>query len=280
MALWYDETYRDQSRFGLRVTRTLCETVSDYQRIEILDTVRLGRTLVIDGIFMTSERDQHYYHEMLVHPPLVTVDARHVLIIGGGDGGTARQVLRHPGVERVVMVEIDGAVVAACREHMPALGAWDDPRLDLVIGDGIAYVADPDHGPFDVILLDGTDPVGPGEGLFNRAFYADVARRLRPGGVFALQSESPILMPELFYDIQSALRESFAVVAPYFGTVPLYAAGNWSWTYASDRADPMAIDADRAAAIEAGCDYYNRDIHRAAFAQPSAVRRRLARLSR
>jgi spermidine synthase len=275
MTLWYREVYEDESSYGLRVKRTLHSAQSDFQYVEVIDTVQLGRVLVIDGIFMTSERDEHFYHEMLVHPALVTTPAARVLVIGGGDGGTVRQLMRHPDVTEVVMVEIDGAVVEACKEHMPALGTWDDPRLELVIGDGIAYVRDRDVAPFDVILLDGTDPVGPGEGLFNREFYADVARLLAPNGVFALQSESPILMPKLFGEIVTTLRELFPRVHPYFGPVPLYAAGIWSWTYASKGADPMAIDDQRLAAIEAGCKQYNRDIHRGAFALPNYVRQLL-----
>ena len=272
MTLWYEEIYKGESSYGLRVNRTLYNAQSDYQYVEVIDTALLGRVLVIDGIFMTSERDEHFYHEMLVHPALVTTPASRVLVIGGGDGGTVRQLMRHPGVAEVVMVEIDGHVVEACKQHMPALGAWDDPRLELIIGDGIAYVRDSDVAPFDVILLDGTDPVGPGEGLFNREFYANVARRLAPAGVFALQSESPILMPKLFGEIVTTLGELFACVHPYFGPVPLYDAGIWSWTYASQSADPMAIDEQRLVAIEAGCKQYNRAIHRGAFAQPNYVR--------
>ncbi len=275
-SFWYDETYRDQVRYGLKTERTLFKANSDFQLVEVLETSFMGRVLVIDGVFMTSERDEYLYHEMLVHPALVTAPSpKRVLIIGGGDGGTAREVLRHPGVEQVTMVEIDGVVVEACKVHMPTLGNWDDPRLELIIGDGVAYVKDAAPSSFDAVLLDGTDPVGPGKGLFGYEFYRGVKRTLAPGGVFALQSESPILMPELFADIQKALAETFAVAAPYFGPVPLYAAGIWSWTYATDIADrraPQTIDDTRLAAIESGCRYYCRDIHRAAFAVPNQLR--------
>jgi spermidine synthase len=273
---WYDEVWQQHLRYGLAVTRTLFSGHSAHQRIEILDTPHAGRVLALDGVFMTSERDEHYYHEMLVHPALCcAASAERVLIIGGGDGGSARQVLRHDRVRELVMVEIDDLVVEACREHLPSLGAWDDPRLELIIGDGVAYARDAPAAAFDVVILDGTDPVGPGQGLFDRAFYASIARLLRPGGVFALQSESPILMPALFADIQRALAGAFARVDPYFAPVPLYAAGTWSFTFCAAAADWRAPEPALLAAIEPACRYYNRDLHRAAFAQSNEVRRLL-----
>lgn len=273
---WYDEVYQDEERYGLRVERTLYAEQSDYQRVEVLSTPAMGNVLVIDGVFMTSEKDEHYYHEMITHPALTTAPrGKRVLIIGGGDGGTAKRVLQHPTVEHVTMVEIDRCVIEASKAYLPALGAWDDPRLDLIVGDGIAYVAEADVEPFDVVLLDGTDPVGPGEGLFGRSFYRGVKRVLASDGVFALQSESPFLLRPIFVEIQHALRELFATVRPYFGPAPLYSAGPWSWTYATDSADPLAIDDHRADIIEPHCTYYNRDIHRAAFAMPSDLRREL-----
>lgn len=276
MALWYDEVYEGRVRFGLKVRRTLYARDSAYQRVEILDTEYFGRVLALDGIFQTSERDEFYYHEMLVHPALCAAPAiRDVLVIGGGDGETAREALRHPEVERVVMCEIDRAVVEACAEHLPEIGAWDDPRLELVFADAVEYVKDLAPGSFDAVLLDGSDPVGPSEGLFDAAFYASVRRALRRDGVFALQSESPTATPAVFRDIVRHLRRTFSRAAPYFGPVPLYAAGTWSWTFASDAVDPSDLRAERAERVEAACRYYNREIHRAAFALPQQLRREL-----
>ena len=278
MSLWYTETYNDNVRFGLRVVRSLYRQQSEFQLVEVFETAELGRALAIDGIYMTSEGDEFYYHEMLVHPALLTVaNPRRVLIIGGGDGGTAREVLRHPGVESVVMVEIDAAVVEACKKHLPRHGAWDDPRLNVQIGDGIGYVKTATVEPFDVVLLDGTDPVGPAKGLFNQDFYLGVKRVLAPSGVFALQSESPILIRSVFLEIQRTLKTVFSGVHPYFGPVPIYAAGIWSWTFASDSVDPLAVDEQRLAAIESSCQYYNAQIHQGAFAVPNNVKRDLAR---
>jgi spermidine synthase len=263
-------------RYGLAVKEQVFEGQSDFQKVEVLDTMHFGRVLVIDGVFMTSEREEFLYHEMLVHPALCTAPRiRRVLIIGGGDGGTAREVLRHPEVEEVRMVEIDPVVVDASKAHLPTLGAWDDPRLDVRIADGIAYLRDTDDPPWDVILLDGTDPIGPGEGLFNASFYRSVKNNLADGGVFALQSESPLL-DRVFHEIQDTLEDTFRGVHPYFGPVPLYSAGVWSWTYATEGADPMAIDDIRASRIESVSKAYNRELHRAAFVKPQYVKKRLA----
>ena len=273
MGLWYEETYADRVRLALKVRRTLHAEDSVFQHIEIVETEAMGRVLVLDGVFMTSERDEHYYHEMLVHPALTTVERpARVLIIGGGDGGTAREVLRHPEVERVDMVEIDGRVVEACKAYLPGFGAWYDPRLHVEIGDGVAYVRDANEPRYDVVLLDGTDPVGPGKGLFDEAFYRNVYRMLAPGGAFALQSESPFLMREVFTEIQDTLGRIFGKVDPYFGPAPIYGAGVWSWTLASDAVDPLAPAAVRVQRIEAVAKYYNAAIHRAAFARPNELR--------
>lgn len=279
MERWYDETFAGGSRMGLRMSRTVFEGRSEHQRVEILETDWYGRVLVIDGVFMTSEHDDFFYHEMIVHPAMLTVEApERVLVVGGGDGGTAREVLRHPGVREVVMVEIDGLVVEACRRHMPALGAgaWDDPRLHVRIGDGVAFAREAASASFDVVILDGTDPVGPGEGLFDEAFFRDCRRVLRPGGAFAGQTESPFYFPELFARIQRRLRAAFESVRPYFGPVPLYAAGEWSWTLASDRDRHQAVDLARLTPLAPGCRYYNRDVHASAFAVPNHVRALLA----
>ena len=275
MGSWYDETFENKTRYGVMVRDVLFSAKSDFQKIEILDTVHYGPVLVIDGIFMTGEKEEHFYHEMLVQPAMTTAARMaRVLIIGGGDGGTAREILRHPGVQSVVMVEIDPMVVEACRAHMPTLAtAWSDPRLDLIIGDGIAYVKREDVGPFDIIFLDGCDPVGPSEGLFNAEFYTDCKRLLTSDGVFALQTGSPILQQELFVDTVRTLREVFLRVAPYFGPAPLYASDQWSWTLASDRHEHLAVVDERARLVEKTARYYNRDIHRAAFAVPNNLKK-------
>lgn len=271
---WYHETYGNRTRFGVRLTERLFDGQSDFQRVEVFETAFFGRALALDGYFMTSEGDEFLYHEMLVHVPLMMAPAvQDVLVIGGGDGGTVREVLRYPGVRRVTMVEIDPLVIEVSKRYLAKIGtAWDDPRLEVRVGDGIRFVRDAADGAFDVVLLDGTDPVGPAEGLFNESFYRDVKRVLRPEGVFALQSESPIIMREVFTDTQRTLKRVFDTTQPYFGPVPLYASALWSWTLAG--ASGLAVREprmERYPAISATCRAYTPEVHRAAMVVPPYV---------
>jgi spermidine synthase len=277
MGLWYDETFDDHTRLGLRVKETLFSGESQYQKIEVIDTVGFGRVLVIDNVFMTSEYDEFLYHEMLAHPALTTAPSiERVLVIGGGDGGTVREVLRHPDVRECVMIEIDEMVVNASKEYLPGIGtAWDDPRLDVRFIDGIEYVKKSNDDKYDVILLDGTDPVGPGAVLFDESFYEGSKRMLAPRGVMALQSESPLLMMDLFVEIQHKLRNQFSEVHPYLGPVPLYGTGTWSWTWCSNTGEPLRAIPERQEAIVEASKAYNEDLHRAIFALPNYVKRAL-----
>ena len=281
MAGWYEEEFNQKFRVAFRVERTLFSGQSEYQRVEILQSPQWGRVLVLDGMLMTSEVDEFFYHEMLVHPAMISLPqaAQNVLVIGGGDGGTIREVLKHSSVQKVTLVEIDGMVIDACKEHLPALGssAWKDPRLDLQVGDGVAFVANAKAEHYDLVLLDGTDPVGPGEGLFGREFFANCKRILKAHGAFAMQSESPLLFEKVFFETQSVLSEIFERVQPYLGPVPLYGSGTWSWTWCAKQGDPLAIVDERAAAIEKGARYYNRGIHRGAFSIPNFIAERLKR---
>ena len=278
---WVDETYDDHTRFGLRLKSTLHSEKSEHQKIEIVDTVSFGRVLVIDGVFMTSEYDEFLYHEMLVHPAMVSAPAnKRVLVIGGGDGGTVREVLRHNSVASVVMIEIDRAVVEACKTYLPSIGtAWNDPRLDVRFIDGIEYVRTSDDEKFDIVFLDSTDPVGPGAVLFEDSFFIGCKRMLKSGGVMALQSESPLLMLDVFVETQQTLRKAFKHVHPYFGPVPLYGTGVWSWTWCSDQGDPQDVHKSKQAAIAKRCKAYNEDMHRAAFARPNYVNQALKTVS-
>lgn len=280
MGLWYTEEFESRLRIGLKVERTLFSQRSNYQLVEVFDTEMLGRVLAIDGILMTSEVDEANYHELLVQVPMCTAPRiENVLIIGGGDGGSVREVLKHPEVKRCVLAEIDGLVIEASKKYLPSIGtAWDDPRLEVMVGDGIEYVAKAEAQSFDVILLDGSDPVGPAEGLFGESFYRDVARLIPEDGVFALQSESPFLFEKVFYEVQSTLRKVFGRSFPYFRSVPLYGTGIWSFTYASRSSDPMRMIPERVARIEADSKVYNEDIHRGVFAVPQDIKRRLAAL--
>lgn len=277
MTLWFDETYGGKLRFGLKVKRSLYHGKSQFQSIDVVETEAFGRALALEDAWMTSERDEAHYHEMIVHPALTTAKRiKRVLVIGGGDGGTVREVLRYTEVEHVTMVELDELVTEVCKEHLPSFGVpWDDKRLQLRFEDGIAYLDNYSGEPYDVILIDGSDPVGPAEGLYASPFYASAKKCLTPDGVLASQTESPIAMAEDFARIVKTLRTSFKRAEPYFVPIPLYPSGMWSFTFASDAIDPQAFDDARAKRIESAARYYNRDIHKAAFAQPSFVKQLL-----
>ncbi len=277
MALWYDEEFDVGVRFGLRVKETLFMGKSEFQTVSVIDTHALGRALLIDDLWMTAEKDEKTYHEMLVHPVMTTAPSiKRVLIIGGGDGGTAREVLRYPEVEHVDLVEIDGLVVEVSKKYLPTIGAsWDDPRLHLTIGDGIAWVKRDDIEPYDVILVDGSDPVGPAEGLFNKSFYEACKAKLTAQGVLSTQSESAHLFKQTHIEMVKTVREVFGNAHPFYQTIMIYSAGAWSWTYASENVSPRDIIDARMEFIESQTEIYNREIHLGAMAIPNHIKRDL-----
>ena len=279
MGGWIDEEHRGV-RYGLS-GRVLVEEQSDFQRITVMESERYGKGLLLDGCWMTAERQERHYHESLVHPALCSAAAiERVLVIGGGDGGTARECLRHPGLRHLDMVEIDGRVVELSREHLPTIGgsAWSDPRFHLTIGDGIAWAADAADASYDVVLVDGSDPAGPAEGLFNRTFFDHCRRILRPGGVFATQSESPEAFREVHIAMVRLIRDVFGHADPLYGWVPMYPSGWWSWTFAAtDGPRYRTVLEARAAAIASGCDIWSPTWQAGGFqAVPAFIARELA----
>jgi len=279
-ALWVHETHKGIVSLAFKVEATLFSGQSPFQKVDVIQTTGHGKVLLNDGIVMISERDEAVYHEMIAHVPLfVHPDPKKVLIIGGGDGGTAREVLRHPGVERVVMVEIDKMVVDACREHMPAVsGALDDPKLELLIDDGVKYVADTDE-TFDVAIIDSTDPIGPAAPLFDSAFYENTAKCLADDGIMITQSESPYYDPEIQSSMFSNQRPHFPKLHMYLFSNLTYPGGLWSFGFASKKYCPLG-DFRKEQVDAAGFDtfYYNARIHRAAFALPQFAKKALADL--
>ncbi len=278
---WFDEGLHLASGTGyaqrFEITRVVCREKTDYQDLMIFETPAFGRVLALDGIVQTTERDEFAYHEMLAHVPLLSHGAAaRVLIIGGGDGGTLREVLRHRTVENATLVEIDRAVVERCREHLPGLsgGAFEDPRTDLVIGDGVEYVAR-SGGSFDVIIVDSTDPTGPGEGLFGEAFYAGCKRRLAAGGVLAAQNGVPFFQADELVRTWRRLTPFFADVAFYTTAVPTYVGGMMALAYATDDMDlrrlPEAVIAERFRVAGFVTRYYTPAVHAAAFALPRFI---------
>jgi spermidine synthase len=274
-----DEVH-DGVRYGLAGT-VIAEAHSGLQRVTIIDSERYGRGLLLDGCWMTAERQERHYHEPLVHPALCGAEAiERVLVIGGGDGGTARECLRHPGVRHLDLVEIDGLVVEWSQKHLASIGGscWSDPRFHLSVGDGIAWVREAGDASYDVVIVDGSDPAGPAEGLFNRAFFEHCRRILRPGGVFATQSESPEAFRSVHIDTVRLLRAVFGHADPLYGWVPMYPSGWWSWTFAaSDGPRYRQPRAERIAAIAGGCEIWTPRWQGGGFAaMPAFVERALA----
>jgi len=258
---------------------------SPYQTVEIFDTFEYGKMLTIDKMVMCSEKDENAYHEMIIHIPMLLNPAyKHVLVIGGGDGGSVRELLRHPQVEKITMVEIDGTVVEASKQFLPSLSkGLDDPKVDLRIGDGIAFVHDAPDETYDLIVVDSSDPVGPSEGLFSAEFYRQVYRCLKPGGAMTAQTESPRFNQRAFVDINHCLQDIFGQqsVFTYLAFIPTYPTGMWSFAYTSKGAAHPLKDFDpnrsETFARENNLQYYNPAMHQATFALPTFVSTMLAR---
>lgn len=277
LELWVRERHQDTVELGLRVEKTLFSQKSTYQQIDVVRTVNHGTVLINDGIIMLTERDEFIYHEMIAHVPLfVHPSAKHVLVIGGGDGGTVREVLKHDSVERVVMVEIDEVVVAACRQNLPSVSqALDDPRLEIIFADGIQYVAETTER-FDIAMVDSTDPIGPGVGLFEKPFYANMARILTAQGILVTQAESPFYDIEFQQTLLSNQRSYFKKLHTYLYTTLAYVGGLYCFGFASKGLSPLKdFDPGRFAAAGIATRYYNADIHRAAFMLPQFIKEKL-----
>ncbi|MGF1672429.1 MAG: polyamine aminopropyltransferase [Rivularia sp. (in: cyanobacteria)] len=259
----------------------LFHEVSPFQTVEVFDTQDRGKMLTIDRMVMCTEADEAAYHEMITHIPMLThPGVKDVLVIGAGDGGTIRELVRHPGIERITMVEIDEAVVRASKQFLPTISsALEHPKLNLLIDDGIKFVENAADNSYDLIIIDSSDPVGPSEGLFTKSFYQDVYRILRVGGVVTVQSESPIFHQKAFVDLNQCLKQVFGVdsVHCYLVFIPMYPTGMWSLTYCSKQGVHPVENLNYEKAIqfvkEHDLRYYNPDVHQAAFALPQFIRK-------
>lgn len=280
--LWF--TRREEGiALSLRHAGALFQHQSPHQRIEVLDSYGYGKTLVIDGAIVCTERDEHIYHEMIVHVPMQTrPDARRALVVGGGDGGALRELLRYQRIEEVVVVELDDAVVSACRKHFPALApAFDDPRLSLQIADGFDFLQSCPAESFDLAIVDVANPAGGPQHLFSEPFYGRVRESLVPGGVMAAQTEPPALDSGTFSEIYRRQETVFGTgnVHCYLACIPTYATGLLSFSYATaELADPQndIVPAKARRFADAhGLQYYNDEIHKAAFVLPPYVIRLL-----
>ncbi|MCP5421048.1 MAG: polyamine aminopropyltransferase [Gammaproteobacteria bacterium] len=277
---WFTEIdHHNGSAFSLKIKEKLLDEHSPFQHIEVYATEKFGNLMVIDGYIMLSDRDNFLYHEMLTHPVLFThPQPRHVLIIGGGDCGTLREVLRHPGVETATQVEIDEAVTRAAERFFPTLcEANQDPRARLRFEDGIAWVKNAEAGAYDVIIVDSTDPVGPAVGLFSQSFYRDCLRSLGTQGLLAQQSESPLFhMDKIIHPMHDEMRAAgFRNIRSLPFPQCVYPSGWWSVTLAGRLGEVSRFREGDASSKTFPTQYYNADIHRGALAQPEFMRRAL-----
>jgi len=279
MTIWFSEFYSDTCKFDIAVKRHLHSEQTPFQRIDFFDSEEFGIFFTLDGYMMVTERDEFMYHDMIVHVPMaVNPDVKKVLVIGGGDGGTVRELTRYPGIEEIHMAEIDERVVRLCQQFLPVTaGKLDDPRVRLFFEDGVQFVKQrTDY--YDLIIIDSTDPIGPGAGLFTVDFYRDCYKALNSKGILINQHESP------FYEIDAVqmvkahakLKEVFEICMVYQFHMPTYASGHWLFGFSSKHFHPIK-DHKREEWERLGLKtrYYNSDIHVGSFALPTYVREML-----
>ncbi|SNR98373.1 spermidine synthase [Anaerovirgula multivorans] len=253
------------------VKKVLYEQQSDFQQVTILDLEEMGRALVLDNIIQVTLKDEFVYNEMITHVPLFTHPApERVLIIGGGDGGAAREAAKHATVKQVDMCEIDGKVIEACREHLPETSvSYDHPKVNLVIKDGVQFIKDHPN-TYDVIVIDSSDPIGPAVELFGADFYNNVHRALKEDGLFVCQSESVYFHQHIIKRVNDALKQLFPITRVYTATTPTYPGFLWSYTMASKKYDPYDRMHVEKQAVQTR--YYNHDIYNACFALPNFIK--------
>jgi spermidine synthase len=281
---WVNETlYPDWGQRFL-VKRELARVQSDFQDIMIFESTSHGRVMLLDGVTQITERDEFVYQEMLTHVPLLAHgNAKNVLIIGAGDGGVLRRVLQHKGVERAVMVEIDGEVIRLCKEHMPMIAgdAWTNPRGEVIVGDGIDYVRRAPDASFDAIIVDSTDPIGVGEVLFTDEFYQNCARVLTSGGLIVNQCGVPFMQADELAETSVRRAKFIPHVGAYVAAVPTYVGGFMTLGFAAKQAGlgQVPVETIRARAEAAGIldntQYWTPEIHVGCFNLPPYIAKHL-----
>jgi len=267
MKLWFTEYQTPDLGITLKVEKTYCSEQTEFQKLDLVETAEYGRMLVLDGAVQTTIKDEFVYHEMITHVPLFThKNPKSVLIVGGGDGGVVREAIKHPSVEKVVLVEIDGKVVEVSKKYLPEIScALEDKKVEVVIDDGIKYVAE-HKNQFDVIMVDSTDPVGPAVGLFAIDFYKSINECLREDGILVAQTESPFLNKDLIRNVYKDIKSVFPITRLYTCAIPTYPSGYWSFMMGSKKYDPIETDISKIPELDT--KYYSAELHKAAFALP------------
>lgn len=272
LELWFTEYQSENIQISFKIKDVLYKKKSKFQDIVIYDTEEHGRLLAIDDVVMLTTKDEFVYHEMITHVPLLTHgNATKVLVIGGGDGGTVRELCKHP-VEEIHLVEIDADVIKASKEFLPTLSCgYKDLRVKVFCEDGIEFVKN--NNGYDVIIVDSTDPIGPAEGLFSRKFYKSAYKALNENGIMVAQTESPLLHNDLIKRVYSDISSVFAYTNPYTCVIPTYPGALWSFTIGSKTIDPISKKTDKT--VDLDTNYYNKELHNSYFILPPFFERML-----
>ena len=279
MELWYTERHTPNVNFSIKVDRQIYSGRSEFQRIDVFESDEFGRFLTLDGYMMLTEKDEFIYHEMITHVPMaVHPDVRDVLVIGAGDGGVVRELARYDGIRHIDLVEIDELVVEVCKKYLPKTACrLDDPRVTAHYEDGVRFVRSCEDR-YDLIIVDSTDPFGPGEGLFTKEFYGSCYKALRADGIMVNQHESPFYKEDAaaMQQAHRCIAQSFPICRVYQAHIPTYPSGHWLFGFASKKYHPVA-DLNAAAwnLRGIGTNYYNTKLHAGAFALPNYVERLL-----
>jgi len=270
MELWFTEKQTENFGITAKVIQSLHTEKTQYQQLDMIQTKEFGNMLVLDGMVMTTEKDEFVYHEMVTHPVLFThPNPKNVLVVGGGDGGAIREVLKHPEVEKVVLVEIDGKVIEYSKKYLPSIaGKLDDERVQVLIDDGFMHIHK-NKNKYDVIMVDSTEPVGPAAPLFERGFYQGIYETLKEDGIFVAQTDNPWFKGELIKKVFKDVKEIFPITKLYTCNIPTYPSGMWTFTIGSKKYDPEAVDITVIPDIDT--KYYTPQIHKACFVLPRFV---------
>jgi spermidine synthase len=268
--LWYTEKQTENYGITMKVKRTLHTEQTEFQYLEMAETEEWGNMLFLDGMVMTSQRDEFVYHEMVAHVPLFThPNPENVLVVGGGDGGVIREILKHPSVKKATLAEIDGKVIEYSKIHLPEIaGELENPRVEVKVGDGFMHIAESEQ-EYDVIMVDSTEPVGPAVNLFTKGFYAGISKALKEDGIFVAQCDNPWFKADLIRQVQADVKEIFPITRLYTANIPTYPSGLWCFTIGSKKHDPLAVEDSRFFDIET--KYYTKELHKACFALPKFV---------
>lgn len=270
MELWFTEKQTENFGITMKVKETYVSEKTDFQDLAMVKTEEFGNMLLLDGMVMTTEKDEFVYHEMVAHPVLYThPNPEQVLVVGGGDGGVIREVLKHPQVKKAVLVDIDGKVIEYSKKYLPSIaGELENPRVEVLVNDGFMHIHD-HKNTYDVIMVDSTEPVGPAANLFTRGFYQGIYEALKEDGIFVAQTDNPWFKADLIQSVNKDVKEVFPIVRVYAANIPTYPSGLWTFTLGSKKYDPLEVDESSIPEIDT--KYYTPRLHKAAFVLPKFV---------